>query len=47
MLNINDHKDRLVNAEDNMKFCAEKYQQLLEVSSNVYFDIDSELLYRK
>ena len=45
-LNLNDLKERLSNAEDNMSFCQSKHQEVMLSNPNI-FDIDTEIIYQK
>ena len=46
MLNLNDLKERLSNAEDNLSFCHKKYNDLLGNNPNI-FDLDTDVIYQK
>ena len=45
-MNLNDLKERISNAEDNLSFCQNKYKQVLESNPNA-FDVDTEIIYQK
>lgn len=45
-LNLNDLKERISNAEDNLNFCQNKHKQVLESNPNA-FDVDTEIIYQK
>ena len=45
-MNLNDLKERISNAEDNLNFCQNKHKQVLESNPNT-FDVDTEIIYQK
>ena len=56
-LNVNDLHERITNAEENLAFCEQKYQQILQDASvnkkdkeeadSTFFDVDTEVIFNK